>query len=81
MSCFSFYSFDARDNLDRGSVGVGVGARMALSGGGTTLIIRKVRREDEAEYRCKVHFRLSPTWTQRIILQVPGEFWGGEGEK
>ncbi|XP_068232449.1 LOW QUALITY PROTEIN: uncharacterized protein [Palaemon carinicauda] len=47
-------------------------SRMSLEGrGGTSLVIREVSRKDEAEYRCRVHFRLSPTWTQRLHLTVP----------
>ncbi|XP_064105858.1 LOW QUALITY PROTEIN: uncharacterized protein LOC135215257 [Macrobrachium nipponense] len=46
-------------------------SRMSLEGGGgTSLVIREVTRKDEAEYRCRVHFRLSPTWTQRLLLTV-----------
>ncbi|XP_068226481.1 uncharacterized protein [Palaemon carinicauda] len=44
--------------------------RKSLSSGGTTLIIRNVRDTDEAEYRCRIHFRQSPTWTQRLMLVV-----------
>ncbi|XP_069979329.1 protein sidekick-1-like [Penaeus vannamei] len=46
---------------------------MSLSSGGTSLVISDARAEDEAEYRCRVHFRLSPTWTQRLLLTVPEE--------
>ncbi|XP_063851074.1 hemicentin-2-like [Scylla paramamosain] len=56
-------------------MGRGVGARMLLGGGGTSLLIRNVHRKDEAEYRCQVHFRLSPTWTQRLLLRVPDRVW------
>ncbi|XP_047492052.1 uncharacterized protein LOC125041259 [Penaeus chinensis] len=45
---------------------------MTLDGGGTFLVIHDVQPEDEAEYRCRVHFRLSPTWTQRLLLVVEG---------
>ncbi|XP_066971696.1 uncharacterized protein [Macrobrachium rosenbergii] len=44
--------------------------RKSLSSGGTTLIIKNVKDIDEAEYRCRVHFRQSPTWTQRLKLIV-----------
>ncbi|XP_066971733.1 uncharacterized protein [Macrobrachium rosenbergii] len=44
--------------------------RKSLSPGGTTLIIKNVKDSDEAEYRCRVHFRQSPTWTQRLKLIV-----------
>ncbi|XP_050689704.1 uncharacterized protein LOC126982028 [Eriocheir sinensis] len=64
-------SYDARASLERGTVARGVGSRMVLSGGGTGLLIRNVHHRDEAEYRCQVHFRLSPTWTQRLLLRVP----------
>ncbi|XP_068212013.1 protein sidekick-1-like isoform X2 [Palaemon carinicauda] len=51
-------------NLKTGS------SRKSLSSGGTTLIIQNVKATDEAEYRCRVHFRQSPTWTQRLKLIV-----------
>ncbi|XP_042228712.1 uncharacterized protein LOC121870808 [Homarus americanus] len=47
-----------------------------LEAGGTSLVIRQVLREDQAEYRCRVHFRLSPTWTQRLLLLVPEKVKG-----
>nr|XP_027209949.1 uncharacterized protein LOC113803369 [Penaeus vannamei] len=53
---------------------------MTLDGGGTFLVIHDVQPEDEAEYRCRVHFRLSPTWTQRLLLVVEEEVDGIEME-
>ena len=37
------------------------------------LLIRDVSGRDEGSYRCKVHFRHSPSWSQRITLSVKGE--------
>ncbi|KAF2366112.1 Immunoglobulin-like domain [Trinorchestia longiramus] len=34
------------------------------------LLIRDVSGRDEGSYRCKVHFRHSPSWSQRITLSV-----------
>ncbi|ROT73163.1 hypothetical protein C7M84_008391 [Penaeus vannamei] len=51
-------------------------SRMRLEEGGTSLVVEDVHKEDVAEYRCRVHFRLSPTWTQRLLLTVP-EFVSG----
>ncbi|XP_047736859.1 uncharacterized protein LOC108665296 [Hyalella azteca] len=34
------------------------------------LLIRNVSGRDEGSYRCKVHFRHSPSWSQRITLSV-----------
>ncbi|XP_066941603.1 cell adhesion molecule DSCAM-like isoform X1 [Macrobrachium rosenbergii] len=66
-----FLSYDARDKIDRGEVTGGRSNRMSLETGGTSLVIREVRKKDQAEYRCRVHFRMSPTWTQRLLLTVP----------
>ncbi|XP_076030435.1 uncharacterized protein LOC143018737 [Oratosquilla oratoria] len=52
------------------SVGTEMEGRMSLGKGGRILILRQVTDKDGAEYRCKVHFRLSPTWTQRLLLRV-----------
>lgn len=38
------------------------------------LLIRDVSGRDEGSYRCKVHFRHSPSWSQRITLTVKGMF-------
>ncbi|XP_071531817.1 B-cell receptor CD22-like [Panulirus ornatus] len=72
-----FLSYDARANMDRGTGSVGSGGRpqKTLSAGGTSLVIRNTHRDDQAEYRCRVHFRLSPTWTQRLLLTVPDSVW------
>ncbi|KAK7078166.1 hypothetical protein SK128_005531 [Halocaridina rubra] len=43
---------------------------MWLEAAGTSLVIEDVRLRDRAEYRCRVHFRLSPSWTQRLLLSV-----------
>ncbi|XP_042878078.1 uncharacterized protein LOC122257078 isoform X2 [Penaeus japonicus] len=79
-----FLSYDARAGKDHrfptlfnGAEGGGQGAedlassRMRLEEGGTALVVEDVHKEDVAEYRCRVHFRLSPTWTQRLLLTVP----------
>ncbi|XP_045111203.1 uncharacterized protein LOC123504606 isoform X2 [Portunus trituberculatus] len=34
------------------------------------LLVRDVRGQDEGKYTCKVHFRASPSWTQRVTLTV-----------
>ncbi|XP_042218764.1 uncharacterized protein LOC121863970, partial [Homarus americanus] len=34
------------------------------------LVLREVRGRDEGTYTCKVHFRSSPSWSQRITLTV-----------
>ncbi|KAK8400180.1 hypothetical protein O3P69_003105 [Scylla paramamosain] len=34
------------------------------------LLVRDVRGRDEGSYRCKVHFKGSPSWSQRITLSV-----------
>ena len=39
------------------------------------LLIRDVSGRDEGSYRCKVHFRHSPSWSQRITLTVKGSFY------
>ncbi len=41
------------------------------------LLVRDVRGRDEGSYRCKVHFKASPSWSQRITLNVKGE-WRSE---
>ncbi|XP_047477387.1 uncharacterized protein LOC125031011 [Penaeus chinensis] len=82
-----FLSYDARAGKDHrfpalfnGSGGGGEGgregedlasSRMRLEEGGTSLVVEDVHKEDVAEYRCRVHYRLSPTWTQRLLLTVP----------
>lgn len=37
------------------------------------LLVRDVRGRDEGNYTCKVHFRASPSWSQRVTLTVRGE--------
>ncbi|XP_071514949.1 uncharacterized protein [Panulirus ornatus] len=82
-----FLSYDTRATLDTNATTTTVSSnsisslghssgeeskeRRFLESGGTTLVIRGVREDDHAEYRCRVHFRLSPTWTQRLLLLVP----------
>ncbi|XP_045122532.1 uncharacterized protein LOC123510997 isoform X1 [Portunus trituberculatus] len=44
--------------------------RVRLERGGSALVVEKVTLEDTAEYRCRVHYRLSQTWTQRLLLSV-----------
>ncbi|KAG0719418.1 Neuronal growth regulator 1 [Chionoecetes opilio] len=34
------------------------------------LLVREVRGRDEGNYTCKVHFRASPSWSQRVTLTV-----------
>ncbi|KAK8733022.1 hypothetical protein OTU49_006713, partial [Cherax quadricarinatus] len=34
------------------------------------LLVRDVRGRDEGNYRCKVHFKASPSWSQRITLNI-----------
>ncbi|KAK3855470.1 hypothetical protein Pcinc_038131 [Petrolisthes cinctipes] len=34
------------------------------------LVVRDVRGRDEGSYRCKVHFKASPSWSQRVTLTV-----------
>ncbi|XP_071516629.1 uncharacterized protein [Panulirus ornatus] len=34
------------------------------------LLVRDVRGRDEGNYRCKVHFKASPSWSQKITLDV-----------
>nr|XP_045601070.1 uncharacterized protein LOC123759856 [Procambarus clarkii] len=34
------------------------------------LLVRDVRGRDEGNYRCKVHFKASPSWTQSITLNI-----------
>lgn len=41
------------------------------------LLVRDVRGRDEGSYRCKVHFKASPSWSQRITLSVQGKRRGG----
>lgn len=41
------------------------------------LLVRDVRGRDEGNYTCKVHFRASPSWSQRVTLTVRGECRGG----
>lgn len=58
------------------SRGVGRGmrrGRVRLERDGTALLLENVTLEDAAEYRCRVHYRLSPTWTQRLLLTVHGQ--------
>ncbi|XP_068244069.1 uncharacterized protein [Palaemon carinicauda] len=72
-----FLSHDARADIDMGSKHSRSRSgrereshRMWLEDAGTSLVIQNVMVEDMAEYRCRVHFRLSPTWTQRLLLTV-----------
>ncbi|XP_071520933.1 uncharacterized protein [Panulirus ornatus] len=46
------------------------GGRVRLERHGTALLVENVTLKDAAEYRCRVHYRLSPTWTQRLLLTV-----------
>ena len=39
------------------------------------LLVRSVKGRDEGGYRCKVHFKSSPSWSQRITLTVQGRFF------
>lgn len=37
------------------------------------LVVKDVRGRDEGSYRCKVHFKASPSWSQRVTLTVTGQ--------
>ncbi|XP_064115356.1 uncharacterized protein LOC135221623 isoform X2 [Macrobrachium nipponense] len=73
-----FLSHDARADVDPGiskharsrSGRERESHRLWLEDAGTSLVIQNVMADDRAEYRCRVHFRLSPTWTQRLLLTV-----------
>ncbi|CAL4170169.1 unnamed protein product, partial [Meganyctiphanes norvegica] len=52
---------DTMNTVHRGK-STSTSGRMALGEGGTSLLVRETRIVDEAEYRCRVHFRRHPTW-------------------
>ncbi|CAL4148874.1 unnamed protein product, partial [Meganyctiphanes norvegica] len=39
------------------------------------LQLRSVQGTDEGVYRCKVHFKASPSWSQRIALTIEDPPW------
>ena len=50
--------------------------RVSLDGKGATLLIRNVHKEDQAEYRCTIHYRKSPSLTHRLRLEVQSKYGG-----
>ena len=53
--------------------GITSSERLSLDGGGKTLVIKFVQKDDQAEYRCIVHYKRSPVATQRMQLTVVGK--------
>ena len=46
------------------------GGRIFLDGSGASLVIKDAMVRDQAEYRCTVHYRRSPSDTYRVQLIV-----------
>ena len=57
----------------RGSPGDATGSRILLGVDGESLILRPVLSVDESEYRCKSHYKTSPSFTYRLKLVVVGK--------
>ena len=50
-------------------------SRVSLEASGASLVIRDVTKSDQAEYRCTVHFKMSPSITHRLQLVVTGNIY------
>ena len=50
------------------------GGRVFLGRAGASLIIRDALPRDQAEYRCVVHYRRSPSETHRLQLLVTRKY-------
>ncbi|KAK8394436.1 hypothetical protein O3P69_006553 [Scylla paramamosain] len=81
------YSYDSREPLgqageaggrarqwgDEAAWGVEQRAWFDTSSSPAHLLVRNTTGRDEGNYRCKVHFKGSPSWSQRITLSVEGQ--------
>lgn len=78
----SIQNFGGNPSKSSGSSGlpwsneVSSSERISLEEGGKTLVLKYVQSEDQAEYRCTVHYRRSPAATQRMQLTVVGGIQG-----